>query len=71
MGDILGFGVFWNFGVLLTVGDVRPKTAFENFDAIAKVGNIFLRLCLQFGYVKFASLLLGNRMGIERFDADK
>ena len=49
--DGFGVGVFGDFGVFVAVGNVWPETAVENFDTVAKVGDVFLGLGFELGGV--------------------
>ena len=48
VGDLFRFLVFRNLGVFLTVGDIRAVATVEDFNAIAKVGNVLLCFRFQF-----------------------
>ena len=51
MGNGFWIGIFWNFSVLLTICNIWAKTTIKNFNAIAKIGNIFFGFSLQFSCV--------------------
>ena len=55
MSDGFWVGVLRDFGVFRAIGDVWAKAAVEDFDAIAKVSDVFLGFGLEFGGVEFAS----------------
>lgn len=57
MSDGFWVGVFRDLGVFRAVVDVRAKASVEDFDAIAKVSDIFLGFGLEFGGIEFASFL--------------
>ena len=54
MSDGSWVGVFRDFGVFRAIGDVWAKAAVEDFDAVAKVSDVFLGFGLEFGSVEFA-----------------
>lgn len=51
MSDGFWVGVFRDFGVFRAIGDVRAKASVEDFDAIAKVSDIFLGFGFELGGV--------------------
>ena len=34
-------GVFWNLGVFAAISDVRAVATIEDFDAVAKISDVF------------------------------
>ena len=71
MSDGLWVGVFGDFGVFRAVGDVWAKAAVEDFDAIAKVSDVFLGFGLEFGGVESAGLFQGDGMRVFGLDGDE
>ena len=48
MSDGFRVGVFGDLGIFRAVGDVWAKAAVEDFDAVAKVSDVFLGFDLEF-----------------------
>ena len=71
VGNGLRVGVFRDLGVLFAVGDVGAEAAVDDSYAVAKIGDVFLGLGLQFRLIEGFRLCQRNLVRIVRFDTDE
>ena len=63
--------VLRDLGVLFAIGNVGAITTVEYLNAVAKVGDVFLGLRLEFCGVQLEGLFNRNVVRVERFNADE
>ena len=71
MRDGFWVGILGDFGVFSAVGDVWTEATVKDFDAIAKVSDIFLGFGLEFGGVELAGLFQGDGVRVFGLNGDE